>query len=691
MNSERLYCRPHFISLLVQVTLASLVGSPMIASGVAVRYASYLGGSYDEGAAGIAVDVAGNAYVVGTTQSPDFPITTGRPLQGGQDAYVAKFSPEGALLYCTFVGGPCEDEGRAIAVDAVGNAYITGRVGLCFSQGGLDPGVLVAKLNPAGELVYLFTFGNSLADSSTGYGIAVDVDGSAYVTGSAQGSSSDFPTTPGAFRSTPCGGFLGDGFIAKLSPAGDTLVYCTYICGTAWDAPVTVAVDAAGNAHVGGVTASEDFPTVNAFQAANPGGSLGEAGFLCKLDPTGSKLIYSTYMGGPLGDSGISALTLDGPGNVYVTGVTSGGDFPTTPGVVQPTALFPLCFSGLCSDAFVTKFSPDGALIYSTYLGGEGDDSGSGIALDPEGNVLVAGSSASLYFPIRNACQADNRGLNDIFVTKLNPDASRILSSTYLGGGKLPNSSAISEGSDDLYGMALGANGDIYLTGYTSSLNFPTTEGVFQPKARGGDCFVSLATCGDAFVARVTPDGPGTTPALRVEVSPEEVTAGATFTATWTGIPNPSPNDQLELFPLGESSDATQLQANYATTGTAAGTLKLPLSRKLVPGAYEIRLMTTDPQFPPLLRCVARSAPLILLDNAAARAHLILSRDPGNALRFQIDGSASQTYTLEATDMLNPAQWRVLGAMKPGTGGVLEFTDKVDLTVSRRFYRASKP
>jgi hypothetical protein len=209
--------------------LVSLIGTPMVVTGVAVRYATYLGGSSDEGAAGIAVDLAGNAYVVGTTDSPDFPITTGPQLQSGQDAYVAKFAPDGTLVYCTLVGGPCEDEGRAIAVDAEGNAYLTGRIGLCLEQGELGAGVLVAKLDPNGHLLYLHSFGGSLADVSVGYSIAVDGGGNAYVAGST--SSWDFPTTAGALRTSSCGGLIAGGFVLKLNPAGDKLVYSTFLCG----------------------------------------------------------------------------------------------------------------------------------------------------------------------------------------------------------------------------------------------------------------------------------------------------------------------------------------------------------------------------------------------------------------------------------------------------------------------------
>ncbi|HWQ92620.1 MAG TPA: SBBP repeat-containing protein, partial [Clostridia bacterium] len=232
---------------------------PLVIDPVLV-YSGLLGGSADEGASSVAVDDDGNAYITGTTLSLDFPVTTGTNTtpQGGQDAYVAKFSPTGALLYCTLVGGPCEDTGNAIAVDSAGNAYITGRAGLCFATG-LSPGVMVAKLSPTGSLVYLYSFGGSLADTSAGYAIAVDPDGNAYTTGTAQASSSDFPVTPGAFQTNRCGG-IADGFVAKVNPAGTGLVYCTYLCGSDFDVPQAIAIDSARNAYIGGKTSSHDFP-----------------------------------------------------------------------------------------------------------------------------------------------------------------------------------------------------------------------------------------------------------------------------------------------------------------------------------------------------------------------------------------------------------------------------------------------
>jgi len=219
-----------------------------------IAYSMYLGGSSDESdplygsPSSIAVDTVGNAYVTGVTTSIDFPTTAGadQTLDGDLDAFVTKLSPTGTVLYSTYLGGPCEDHGRGIAVDTAGNAYVTGRAhdGICFEEG-LNRGVLVAKLSPTGTLRYFFTFGGNLADTSIGQAIAVDTGGNAYITGLT--SAPDFPTTAGAFRRTFCNGFFDDGFVAKVNAAGTGLVYSTYLCGSEHESPNDIAIDAAGN------------------------------------------------------------------------------------------------------------------------------------------------------------------------------------------------------------------------------------------------------------------------------------------------------------------------------------------------------------------------------------------------------------------------------------------------------------
>lgn len=650
-----------------------------------IIYSGYFGGMYDDVAFGIAVDSTGNAYITGTTGSPNFPETVGTngTPYGQQAPFVAKFSPTGALLYSTIIGGLCDAQGYAIAVDAAGNAYITGRANTCI-LGGPSPGVLVAKLNPVGGLTYLYVFGGSFGDSSAGNAIAVDTNGNAYVTGQADVWSLDFPTTPGAFQTNACGGFpSGDGFVAKINPAGTGLVYSTYICGTMTDTPNAIAIDPAGFAYVGGDTMSQDFPLVNAFQTNGPGTIL--AGFVCKLDPGGSNLVYSTYFGGPLGDTLVEGLALDAQGNAYVTGDTSGGSLPTTAGAVQEIPPSPACAPSFCHDAFVAKFSANGSLVYSTYLAGEGDDAGKGIAVDATGNAYVAGSTAALYFPIRNAFQTDCRGPGDAFVTKLNPDASRILFSSYLGGGHMTNSTLATDGKDVATGIALGPGGKIYLAGHTTSLNFPTTAGVFQQTAPTNGCS-TFQTCGDAFVTCVTADGSGTTPPVSITISPAEVLLGRTVTAAWSGIPTPTTDDLIELFRLGDSGHGPFVLTNYLTTGAAAGALPLPLPPTLPYGTYEFRLLGFDPDFPAVPKMIARSEPVYVLPSP--KLFISIER-PANILHLRVGGLPAGTYNVQATDKLAPATWQVIGAIS-STNGPAEFTEPISFARTTRFYRLAK-
>ncbi len=566
-----------------------------------ITYATYLGGTGDEaqiyfdGEVHLARDGAGNLYVTGTTRSTDFPTTAGanRALGGSADVFVTKFSPGGAVLYSTYLGGPCEDYGRAIAVDGAGNAYVTGELnggGLCTS----DPGVLVAKLDPNGNLVYASRLGGSLVDSSYGTGIAVDAEGHAFVTGVAL--TSDFPTTPGAYRTAACPNvypFAGDGFVAKLSVDGSALVYSTLLCGQGDDGPAGIAIDTAGNAYVAGTTASSDFPLVDPIELARGGGVIGISGFVSKLSPDGSQLLYSTYLGGS-GSAVINGIALDASGNAYVTGETDSTDFPTTPGVIQEKAGRRHCIDG-CTDAFVTKIAPSGsALVYSTYLYGELDDRGNAIAVDGAGNAYVVGQTNSLLFPILDAFQSSKRDLDDAFVVKLNPDATRFVYSSYLGGSRFDRSPG--NGYDTGTAIVLDAAGNAYVAGYTQSKDLPTTPDAFQPNLAFGTCDVSDTACGDGFVAKISAGGPGVTPAVNLTVDTAAVAPGGTLTATWAGNPTPTANDYLRLFTLGsEDAEFDDAFIYWPTPAAGAGQLQLLLPADLAAGWYEIRLLSPAP------------------------------------------------------------------------------------------------
>ena len=259
----------------------------------------------------------------------------------------------------------------------------------------------------------------------SGIGIAVDSAGSAYVTGDTN--STNFPTTSGAFQTTFGGGF-SDAFVTKLNPAGSALVYSTYLGGSADDRGHGIAVDSAGNAYVTGVTASTNFPTTSGAFQTTFGGAPSDA-YVTKLNPAGSALVYSTYLGGVENDQG-SAIAVDSAGSAYVTGLTFSTNFPTASPIQAAKAGD--------FDAFVTKLNAAGsALVYSTYLGGSGFDWGHGIAVDSAGNAYVAGQTRSTNFPTASPIQAANAGDFDVFVTKLNAAGSALVYSTYLGGSNV--------------------------------------------------------------------------------------------------------------------------------------------------------------------------------------------------------------------------------------------------------------
>jgi len=487
-----------------------------------LSYSTYLGGTGEDLGNGIAVDTAGDAYVTGYTDSIDFPTTTGAfqtSSSDGVDAFVTKLNPTGtALVYSTYLGGSNYDRGFGIAVDTAGDAYVTGytestdfpTTSGAYQTSSSAPNAFVTKLNPTGTaLIYSTYLGGTGQDS--GQGIAVDTAGDAYVTGYTE--STDFPTTSGAFQTSNMSTRGGDNaFVTKLDPTGTALIYSTYLGGTNEDAGNGIAVDRVGNAYVTGYTESTDFPTTDgAFQTTY--GSRFGAAFVTELNPTGTALVYSTYLGGTNEDAG-NGIAVDTAGNAYVTGYTESTDFPTTTGAFRTTY-------GGGGDAFVTKLNPTGtALIYSTYLGGTGEDSSQGIALDTAGDAYVTGWTFSDDFPTTTGAFRTTYGGNlDAFVTKLNPTGTALIYSTYLGGTDYDNGQ----------GIAVDTAGNAYVTGITSSSDFPTTDGAFQPSYDGGE---------DAFVAKFAFEVQ-TTAALTTSASPSTYGDWVTFTATVTAQGNP--------------------------------------------------------------------------------------------------------------------------------------------------------
>src|SRR5438067_1011993 len=417
--------------------------------------------------------------------------------------------------------------------------------------------------------------------------LARDGAGNVYLTGTTR--STDFPTTAGPYRMLDGS---ADVFVTKLSPAGAVL-YSTYLGGPCEAYARDIAIDAAGNVYVAGTTASSDFPLVDPIELSRGGGVVGLSGFVSKLSPDGSQLLYSTYLGGS-GSAVINGIALDGDRNVYVTGETESVDFPTTPGGIQEHPGKRHCIEG-CTDAFVSKIAPSGsALVYSTYLYGEVDDAGNAIAVDGSGNAYVMGTTNSGLFPILHAFQHVDRGLADAFVVELNPDATRLVYSSYLGGSR--SGSSPSTGSDTGTDIVLDEAGNAYVAGYTLSFDLPTTPDALQPNLGGGVCDYFGRPCGDAFLAKISAGGPGVTPAIRLTVNPADAAPGGTIVATWAGNPTPTASDYLRLFALGSAGEEfDDVVIGWSTPGAAAGQLSLLLPADLPVGSYELRLLSPAP------------------------------------------------------------------------------------------------
>ncbi|HEX8501557.1 MAG TPA: SBBP repeat-containing protein [Pyrinomonadaceae bacterium] len=412
-----------------------------------LSYSTYVGGSGFDSGGGVAVDAAGNIYVTGHTSSPDFPTTPGAYRNGNgppnSDLFVMKLNPRAAgaasLVFSTYIGGG----GRPLdmTLDAAGNIYVTG------------------------------------STSSPGY-----------------------PVTANAFQPTFAGS--DDGNVLKLSPAGNALLYSTYVGGRFSDGCKGVAVDGAGNIYVAGHTYSTNMPTTpGAFQTAYGGGAGDGDAFVTKINPAAAtgpaSLLYSTYLGGSANEFGGFSVGLDAAGGVYVTGRTDSNNFPVTQGAFQTVK------SG-GNDLFITRLKPDGRgaadLSYSSFFGGQGDDRGIGLAMGADESVYVTGYTTSTDFPVTaGALQSRPAGDRDFFVSKLNLQKS--------GAGALVYSTLVGGSTMDVgWDVAVDAVGNAYVTGETRSTDLPITAGAFQ-SAIGGVSDAFSAPGGDAFAAKLNAAG----------------------------------------------------------------------------------------------------------------------------------------------------------------------------------------
>jgi pimeloyl-ACP methyl ester carboxylesterase len=461
-------------------------------------YATFLGGVLEEVGNSIVVDADGAAYVTGWTRSSLFPTTPGAfdvTFSNG-DAFVTRLSTDGdRLIFSTFLGGDDSDSIEDLAIDEDGFIYaagITYSQNFPVSSGAFDSSyngegdIFVSKLSPAGDALESSTYLGGSNSEHYEAAVAIDATGAAYCAGST--SSDDFPTTEGAFDRTLD---QSEALVAKLSPDGSQLLYSTFLGGhddeTAW----SVAVDGSGLAYVAGTTWSHDFPTTpGAFDrtcgtdgVCNPwNGFPSPDAFIAKFNHAGTTLDFSTFIGGSQGEE-IYSLTIDQFGAAYATGGTESTDFPTTAGAYDRNL-----DNG---DAFVLKLAATGnQLEYGTFLGGSDWDNGWQIVVDEQGAAYLVGDTSSLDFPTTpDAFDSHFHGLpSDVFVAKLHPSGSQLLYGTYLGGDHWDNG----------YALDADANGAVYATGVTWSLDFPSTANAFQPTSNGIDAFVAKLGMGGA-------------------------------------------------------------------------------------------------------------------------------------------------------------------------------------------------
>ncbi len=550
-----------------------------------LSFSTYFGSAGNEAIRGMATDSSGNVYVTGSTTSTDLPATGLQKQFAGKsstllgvvtigDAFVAKFNSSGSLVYLTYLGGSAEDVGSALALDKSGNVYVTGytdssnfpvsstaaqktwggRGGNMLIQAG---DAFVAKLGPNGDQLVYSTFVGGRNDD-WGSAVAVDAAGDAYITGGTlsdnlpvssnaaqtiykrSGTQEIFPRFDAPLLTS------GDAFIARINPTGTAFLGLTYLGGNYDDLAWALTLDSAGSVYVGGNTLSTDFPTTNgAFQTKFAGSdlynniffNLGD-GFVAKLTGDLSAILYSTYLGGT-GDDAVTAIALDSTGNAYVTGATSSQSLGTSNTVQQgfkgPFAA-PVA-DQLVGDAFVAKVSADGkSLGFFTYLGGTSDDVGMAIALDASGNVVVTGATQSTNFPVStNALQSKSPlatsqigGGGSGFLSIIDPTGKTLIYGSYFGGSS----------ADVPTSIAIDGSGNILLGGVAMSTDYPTVK-PNQATYGGGSSDGFLAK----FTGLTTSGGGGGS----TSTAPAVTAAGITNVASYQSG-SVSPGEILAIF-----------------------------------------------------------------------------------------------------------------------------------------------
>jgi|GEM_PF-1728939 len=452
----------------------------------ALLWSTYLGGSDYENLRDMVLDSSGNPLATGTTGSTDFPTTPGsydEAHNGSYDVYVAKLNAAGSsLLWATFLGGSSSDGGWALTLDPSGNPTVTGATSSTdfpttpgaydSSYSGGDDG-FAAKLDASGSSLLWSTYLGGTGDE-VARGVALDASNNVIVVGSTV--SSDFPSTPGAYDETHNNAY--DCFITKLNSTGSALLWSTFLGGIYNNEFCNaVALGASDSVVVAGSTTSSDFPTTaGAYDETYNGGSYDI--FLSKLDPTGSVLAWSTFIGGSDTD-GVRDLKLDGSGNAIVVGYTKSSDGPTTAGAFDET------FNGF-EDGYLAKLSASGdALLWGTFLGGTELDGVAQVMEDANGDLFITGHAYSPEFPVTPGAYDDtHNGQSDGYVARIDASGSTLLWGTFLGGS----------GHDYPYAIALDESGYPVVAGYTGP-DFPTTPGAHDQTVGGSS---------DGFLAKIS-------------------------------------------------------------------------------------------------------------------------------------------------------------------------------------------
>ncbi len=630
-----------------------------------LTFSTYFGSTGDETGLAITVDAVGNIYIAGSTSTTNFPTTN--PAQGifggSLDAFVAKISATGSVVYATYLGGNGIDQAYDIAVDAAGNAYIVGDSipngpGYSFPTlnalqgtfGGGTDDAFIAKFDATGALVYSTFLGGTGHD--IGRSIDLDSAGNIYVAGETTG---DFPTLNAA-QALHGGSF--DAFVMKLNASGTSIIYSTYLGGTAIDRGESLAVDAVGNAYVTGLT-----------EGAFPSGSVlgvggGQDAFVAKLNSAGG-FDYRTRIGGNRNDTA-TGIDIDAAGNAFIVGQTNSSNFPTANAVQSIFGGGIPSPNGPPSDGFVVKLNAAGTdLLYSTFLGGSRQDSIYDIALDAAGNAHVSGQTNSDNFPTQNPIQPSFNGSivdrSEAFVSQLNSAGTGFGYSSYLGGTQVDRADAI----------AVDATGKVYITGTTFSPDFPIVSPLQDSYGGSGDVFV-------AKISANVPDEPLNQAPTLAAIAAQTVTAGQLLSFTAVGSDGDVPANQLTYSLQGTVPAGASLDPN---TGVFTWT---PTVGQVGPHSLTVRV--TDNGTPALFAEQVVSVTVDAIPNQAPTLNAIGNQtvDEGQPLSFTAtasdpDGGQTLTFSLDngtsglvpAGAIINPTtgafSWTPSEAFGPGT------------------------